>query len=210
MTPAPAHPNMPIAEIEQAHALHIWIKQRLSGLSMPGDRNADLSISAFDAVVKHHLGITLLLKCGVYGSAFALLRSVFETYVRGCWLRYCATEADLDRFRKDQLDIKFGALVAAVEAVPGFEAGVLSGLKKSSWNAMNSLTHGGMQQLGRRMRDNVIEPDYSSDEVMHVARLSISFAHLSFQKVTRAAGRDDLALESFEMLELRAAGWPTV
>ena len=37
----------------------------------------------------------------MYGSAASLLRLVFEAYIRGLWLAYCATDSDLARFRKD-------------------------------------------------------------------------------------------------------------
>ncbi|PHQ25703.1 hypothetical protein CLH62_08845 [Marinobacter guineae] len=186
--------------VPKSFELHEWIAERLDGLEMPGGTRASLSISCHDLVIEHHLGIAVLARGKIYGSAFALVRSVFEAFVRGVWLRHCATDSEILKYQSDKLNLNFGHLVTAVEAVPGFGDGVLSGLKANSWSAMNSYTHGGALQSGRRFSGNSVEPNYEAEEIEEVIRLSGTFALMAFQQIAIEAGRIDLADEAIKRL----------
>jgi len=156
----------------KSSALHDWIAERLDGLQLPGGTRESLAISCHDLVIEHHFGITVLVRSEVYGSAFSLVRSIFETFVRGVWLRHCATDAEIQKYQSDRLNLNFGQLVNAVEKVPGFGDEVLSRLKEKSWSAMNSYTHGGALQSGRRFSGKNVDPNYDAEEVQEVIRLS--------------------------------------
>jgi len=186
--------------IDKAFELHHWIIKNLDGLEVSRERRALLSVSCYDTVIEHHIGISTLLKSNINGSAFALVRPLFETFVRGVWLRHCATEDEIDKYVSDRLDKKFYQLIEEVEKLESFRDGVLSGLKESAWKAMNSYTHGGIQQVGRRSKDAYIEPDYSDEEVIEVVKLSGSFALLSLQQIAFEVGENELAIEAIDML----------
>jgi len=65
----------------------------------------------------------------IYGPAFALIRAQFEAFVRGTWLRLCATPAELKRFTdSDKIKQEFWELIDAIEAHPEFADQVLSGV----------------------------------------------------------------------------------
>lgn len=183
-----------------ALALHDWIAQRLDDLPLPSGTRQALAISCYDLVVEHHVGIAVLARNQVYGSAFSLVRSVFETFVRGVWLRHCATQAQIEKYQSDRLDLSFGQLINAVEQVEGFGDGVLSGLKANSWKAMNSYTHGGALQAGRRFQGDNVSPNYDREEVREVLRLSGAFALMAFQQIAIESGRQDLANQALERL----------
>lgn len=186
--------------VSKPFELHDWIEERLEGLQLPGEPRSSLSISCHDQVIEHHLGIVVLARAKIYGSAFALVRSLFETFVRGVWLRHCATNLEIQKYQSDKLSLRFGQLVTAVETVPGFDDGVLSGLKRNSWSAMNSYTHGGMLQSGRRVSEDSVEPNYDAEEVEEVLRLAGTFSLMAFQQIVMEAGRLDLANEAIERL----------
>lgn len=183
-----------------AFELHEWIVGRLDGLDISRDRKVLLAVSCYDVVIEHHIGISTLLRSRINGSAFALVRPLFETFVRGVWLRHCATDEQIDMYVSDKLDSKFWQLLEQVEKVDGFQDSVLSGLKKNAWRAMNSYTHGGIQQAGRRTSGAYIEPDYSLEEIVEVIKLAGSFALLAFQQVAIEAKRTDLAGEALNRL----------
>lgn len=191
---------MPRALIMKPFELHDWIAGRLDGLDISRERKTLLAVSCYDLVIEHHVGIATLLRSRINGSAFALVRPLFETFVRGVWLRHCATEKEIDLYVSDRLDLKFWQLLQAVEKVDGFQDGVLSGLKKSAWRAMNSYTHGGIQQAGRRTSGAYIEPDFPSEEIVEVIKLSSSFALIAFQQIAIEAKRMDLANEALEKI----------
>lgn len=186
--------------IDRAFELNDWVAKHLDGLDIPRDRRILLAVSCYDVVMEHHLGIAVLLRSRINGSAFALVRPLFETFVRGVWLRHCATEEQLDRYVSDRLDLRFGQLLEGVEQVDGFRDGVLSGLKTNAWRAMNSYTHGGIQQAGRRSSGPYIEPDFPPEEIIEVVKLAGSFSLFAFQQVAIEAKRMDLAELALEKL----------
>ena len=55
-----------------------------------------LAEGCLDVALEHHRAIVLLISHALYGSAFALIRLLFEAYMmRGLWLHRCASEAAL-------------------------------------------------------------------------------------------------------------------
>jgi hypothetical protein len=191
---------MPQILIAKAFELHDWIAQRLDGLDIPRERKILLAVSCYDVVIEHHIGIATLLSSHINGSAFALIRPTFETFVRGVWLRRCATEDQISQYINEKIDLRFGQLLEAIEKLDAFQDGMLSNLKKSVWRAMNSYTHGGMQQAGRRTRGAYIEPDFRPEEIVEVIKLAGTFALLAFQQITFEANRIDLANEALQKL----------
>ena len=84
----------------------------------------------------------------MYGSAASLLRLVFEAYIRGLWLAYCATDSDLARFRKDLPVTDIHDMVKRVARVH-CGAQMFLDAKNQTWEALNSFTHCGARQLER-------------------------------------------------------------
>jgi hypothetical protein len=60
-----------------------------------GDR-VRAAAASFGIARDHHGSIVHLMKWSLHSSSFALLRGLFEAYVRGLWLRHCATEQQID------------------------------------------------------------------------------------------------------------------
>lgn len=187
--------------VDKAYKLHCWIMANLDGLEISKNRRILLSASCLDIVIEHHIGICTLLKSKLNGSAFALVRPLFEAFVRGVWLRRCATEVEIDRYSSDRPTKGFNKLIAEVEELEAFQDSMLSGLKANAWKAMNSYTHGGIQQAGRRLNASCIEPNYSDEAIVEVIKLSGSFALLAFQQIAIEAGKNELAETANEMLE---------
>jgi len=63
------------------------------------DRNRTRAAAALFGIAQdHHHAIVFLLKHTFDSSSFALLRSVFEAYLRGLWIKRCATAAQVQSF----------------------------------------------------------------------------------------------------------------
>jgi hypothetical protein len=124
-----------------------------------------------------------------------------EAFVRGAWFQRCATPEQVEAFvEKEALELKFGELVESLEKHADFSDKVLSNLKHSSWKAMNSYTHGGMLQLGRRIKGGTIEPNFAADEVIEVLKASGTFALLALRQIAYLAGQEALSTEVEKML----------
>ncbi|MDP3700743.1 MAG: hypothetical protein Q8R72_07540 [Hylemonella sp.] len=142
-----------------------WIDENTSGIELPCDERSMLAIGCFDVALEHQAAIALLHSSALYGSALALLRSETESLVRGLWLLHCATQEDLDRFKRGKVKQEFQELIAAFEAKVGNGPGVLSGLKERAWKAMNGFTHTGFLQVSRRHRPGLVQENYEEAEL---------------------------------------------
>lgn len=110
------------------------------------DRNR-LAAACFHQALEHHEAIVLLASRRLFGSVMALVRPMYEIYIRAVWLHVCASDADLEKFQKGKLRREFGDLVGEIESHEGYNVGVLSRVKRTSWRAMNDYTHGGPLQI---------------------------------------------------------------
>ena len=148
-----------------------------------------------DQALEHQKAIVLLVRRHHFGSALALIRVAFESYVRGVWLHQCATDTELSNYTRDKLKKEFYQLIAEVETTEAFKEGVLSAIKKRSWKAMNSFTHSGYSQAVRRNTQDSIEPNYEEKEVLEVLQFSNAIALLSCIEIASLANNVDLAYE---------------
>ena len=121
--------------------------------------------ACLDLAMEHQKAIVLLIARRLLGSAFSLLRMAFEAYVRGVWLHRCATPKEISCFERGKVAC-FAKLINRVEAIEGFDNGILSATKQMSWRAMNDFTHSGYIHAVHRNKDETIEPNYSAEMVL--------------------------------------------
>jgi hypothetical protein len=148
-----------------------------------------VSASLLDLALEHHGAIQILVSNKThphYGSALALLRPQFESYVRGVWFHRCASEQDIDKFIKGAEPPKVDELILAIETLPGHEEGLLNATKQNVWKTMCGLTHGGTTQVASRNSATDITADYTDEQVRWLLSwacsltllVSIAFANL--------------------------------
>lgn len=166
--------------VGQSEDLIHWLDRLIEGLSVPSNDRAVITAAVQDVALEHHKSIVLTTRSAFHGSAFALLRLQFEAYVRGSWIRHCASDEVLERFkRKDKLDREFGELIKDLESKEAFNVGVLSQIKTNSWSDMNSFTHTGLLQIVRRITSTNVESRYPVDEIVGTLDFADSIALLA-------------------------------
>src|SRR5690349_148841 len=121
-------------EHERLVQLVSWIDENTAGLAFPTDDRTMLALGCFDVAIEHQAAIALLTGATIYGSAFALLRVLTESLVRGLWLHDCATGAELAKFKRGKLDKSFATLIEEYELKIGTPSGVLSNFKTIAWD----------------------------------------------------------------------------
>jgi hypothetical protein len=185
-----------------------FIDSKVDGLSMSNtsDRNI-VSGTLFDAANEHAKGICTLLEHHLYASAFALERTLFETFVRGAWLLHCATENEVNTFlHKDKIELDskenfpFGDMITAIESTKKWPK-TLSEIKSHAWNALNSYTHGGQHQVLTRYNGSTIGACHDPEQVDEVIRFSAMLTFLAFTAIldvsdTKEADKDAMKLLS--------------
>ena len=157
-------------------ALSKWINESLCGEFSLNDQTR-LAFNCFDLAIEHHAAIFSLYSLELYGSMYALLRVQFESCGKGLWLRHAATEEDIKKFEKEDINIGFGTLISIVERKLGIESGALSKLKVNSWDIFCSFSHTGYQSLVRRSNQtHTGNVNYHDDELASCLQLSGTFA----------------------------------
>jgi hypothetical protein len=143
-------------------------KGMLSRYEYADDLRTVLVAGSIDQMIEHHEATLQLIRSGKIGSAFALARSIFEGLYRGAWILMCATDAELGRFKKeDKLPRKMPELAKALDAKAELGSFFVDLLDRG-WRALNSYTHTGLLQLGRRFTGHKLEPAYSDGEIVEI------------------------------------------
>lgn len=183
----------------EARIEHLALK--IEGLEFPASDRNRLAAACFHQALEHHEAIVLLVRRRLIGSALALVRPLFEIYVRAIWLGNCATESDLVRFQKGKLEKEFAELVSDIESHEGYSVGVISGVKKTSWRAMNDFTHGGPLQIIRRITEDSIAANYSPEEIQEAITFAGAIGLLATSEIALLAGRLDIVTELLEEMK---------
>jgi hypothetical protein len=185
-------------KIRKSQSLIQWMDQKIDGLEVSSDDRTRISAACFDIALEHQKSIVLLIAHSLFGSAFSLVRILFEAYIRGLWIGKCATDKEIEDFKKNKSTKTFATLIEEIEQQDGFQEGVLSRAKTASWKAMNSYTHSGFFQSVRRNKDETIEPNYDYDEILEVLGFSDSIGMLTALQIALMAGNVELANDLLE------------
>jgi hypothetical protein len=172
------------AELIRLQDLVHWIDDQTKGLRIEHkDDRERICVGCFDVAVEQQAAMGLLFSYKLYGAAFSMLRLLFESTVRGMWFSFCATDEQVQKFKKRGVDEAFGDLIDQIEAALGTPAGVLSSFKKASWRMLNDFTHTGFQQVTRRYAEGRIEGNYPDDEVVRAMRTTGALGLIAGQQL---------------------------
>ena len=188
--------------IEKSELLIQWLDKQIDGLEVSSDERMRLSGACLDMALEHQKAIVLLVATKLYGSAFSLVRLLFESYVRGVWLQLCASESEIGKYKNDKLGKNFYTLIQEIEKCDGFEEGILSAAKTENWIAMNSFTHSGYLQAVRRNKEESIEPNYTDEEIVELLKITNALGMLSVLQIAILADKNELADEILKKSKL--------
>jgi hypothetical protein len=110
----------------------------------------------------------------------------------------CASETEIEKFKKDELKKKFNTLISEIEHYEGFNEGILSTAKTENWLSMNSFTHSGFLQVMRRNKEKSIEPNYTDEEIIELVYMANALGMLSALQIALLAGKNNLATDMLE------------
>jgi hypothetical protein len=202
---------MPVKEravkgfIPRAEKVRKEIYRILQG-EYPDDPKTMIALGWLDLAMEHHEAIIQLARERLYGSAFSLVRGVFELMFKAHWVVGCATLEEAEKIsRKDNFDFpETGVMVKAVDEA--FATGShFADIKKQGWKAMNSYAHGGLLQLTRRFSAGRVEPNYKDSEIEEVVNAT-SAAILNFALLLTASSvREQQAREIEDLMTAFAA-----
>lgn len=153
------------------------------------------ALALFDLSHEHALSIVVLLERNNFGSAYALLRSCIEAYIRGVWLYKCAPEDKIGTFINKSK--KWPSLSQQVKAIDqlldteGFFSGRFLGKTMGQLDALN---HGVSLQIQRRLEDRslgiVEKPQEKTEFIKEVVLISI-LAHAGMVEIIKSKDMAD-------------------
>lgn len=198
---------------EESEGLVDWIVRFVDELEMSAKDQVRIAATCLNLAQYHHRAIVSNAKEAHLPSAFALARVELEAYIRGAWFHYCASDSDIEEFKRRDWLKKVEYLKDDLETHEAFSEGVLSGILENNWNAMNSFTHTGMEQIVRNSTETHFEPNYSEEEIVGLLNMADSTALLAVMglvdlSVGEADERETRALCVLSRMEEFAAAGP--
>ena len=163
----------------QTRQLSDALYRLFDGHATPSATRQFLAAGAHDAVHEHHRAIGLLVSEGLCGSAFCLLRPMFDGCIRGLWLLHIAGEQEIDRFTNEKYDPSPTQVLKGVEKRQLAGAEGLRRIYDEGWSAMSSHVHGGYQQIAGRLGVGFIGSNYLDEKVGSLLEGSNWFALLA-------------------------------
>lgn len=158
-------------ELKSAEAVILEVKRILSVNKYTDEEYSTVVVGFVAQGIEHHEALVLLTRSGLTGSAFALVRSVVEGLVRGVWFTTCASQVQVLKFRnEDKIEPTFAQMSDAIDRTCGID--FFHDFKQRSWNALNSYTHTGILQIGRRFTGHNLVPSYRDAEIVEMMRVS--------------------------------------
>src|ERR1700722_907488 len=169
--------------------------------AFPDDYRIVTVIGFISVLIEHQESVLLLIMQGMSGSAFALARPIVEGAYRGAWLNLPATDEEVKKFNeKDKMELGFGDIAAALDKA--YDTGdFFENFKKRAWKALNSYTHGGMQQIGRRFTKHEVLNNYTEGEIYEITTTAKTLVLVLLSLFLKKNGNADSGKEIDALVE---------
>ncbi len=137
------------------------------------DSHFHLLLGYASLALEYQCAIVLLLRNNLTGSAFALVRPVFEILYKAHWVSACATPEEITKIRKGVFSFPGVAkMTSDIDAAIGSKT--FGKIKEATWADQNEFTHSGMFQISSRLSRNSLPPDTLNLTIAQVKRTMIA------------------------------------
>lgn len=180
--------------LDDAVHLSDWIEKHHPG-QIGLTRAAKIAGPCFSIVLTHRAAIMLLLRYDCATSAFALLRSVYESLCRGLWAKkFLNTPEGAKHFQEVKGDLKIESIVKALDRGTGKKAYAMQ--KQALYSALSDYAHGGLKQIMRWISEEEIAPQHTEEEVLEVLWLTNIFALDALAGIRHLSEMDTAAIDA--------------
>lgn len=184
--------------LETSKELWAWVATRLDGHTIPElpyNKRLQLALACQHLAIEHAQSIICLIDHELHGSAMALQRPMFEAVIRGVWLRYSATERQVDRAAEGKFPRSDDMVGSSPSSKDQKDAPPLRALKDDWWKRFCGYTHGGTEQILARLGSSGLRTSLQCGEVIAALRWSDMIQLYSGTEMLVAARDDALAKE---------------
>ena len=190
--------------IQDSKKLSMGIARAIHGRSVPNNLRSLVAIGSFEVSLEHHRAVILTVAKQFFGSAFSLLRPMFESCIVGLWAAHIADESQIKEFNNRRYHPKPEKVLRAL--AKNSEKRYVAALKAihdSGYQALHEFVHGGISQLTRRTDGSNIGPHYPREMIeslLHVLNVIAAISATQLADLTQdgAAGKGlDVAIDRY-------------
>jgi hypothetical protein len=185
------------------------LRELLKGYKYPPGIKSHVLAAYVDIALEHHKAIWQLHESELAGSAFTLVRPVFDTLLRALWINACASAKQIEKAFDDKLkfprmrDLHDDIKEAYGDKDDPEQLALLNELLrhlKRLWRPMCSYTHSGAFQIRQRFMSDEVKPNYSEGEIAEALNLVTVALLLLLRGFFMAMDRRDQAEETYTMI----------
>jgi hypothetical protein len=176
-------------EIILSGKLANWIGDQIENANVSDTRKARSAMALYHIAFTHHGAILTLIDLGFRVSALALLRPLFESYLRGAWIEVSAKDGELDSFLSGESSPNFKALLNAAKQVSGDDS--LPNFVEMMWGRVCHFTHSGAGLINRNQDRDSIGDTTSENDCMAAIFFCDAVVLLAFINVSRLMGKTE-------------------
>jgi hypothetical protein len=194
-------------EIILSRKLASWIGDQIENANVSDTRKARSAMALYHIAFTHHGAVLTLIDLGFRVSALALLRPLFESYLRGAWIEVSANDDELDSFLSGELSPNFKALLSAAKQVSGDDS--LPKFVEMMWVRVCHFTHSGAGLLNRYQDKGSIgdtTPEKDCEASILFCDVVVSFA---FIQVSKLMGKPEYEQEILKKFSERKPRYET-
>lgn len=146
-----------------------------------------VSAALFNISLQHANAIVVLIDSGLTSSAFALVRPMFETYVRASWIFNCAQGVVIERLvSEDEFNESLPSMLRDLDNVRNLK-GYLAHFK-TNLSGLHSYTHGGLRVIAQNITEKDIVQAFPDSEVVNMLKFASVISFLSFTGISELTG----------------------
>jgi hypothetical protein len=181
-------------EVNASLALIEETDRHLDDLSVAWNDRHEIALKCLHLTLEHANACLLLVQHGFIGTAAALRRVTFESYIRGLWVFRVASDSEIQSFRKDKVP-KISELLSGLEKIPFLYKEYFEAVRTKHLRIMHSLTHTGIAQLVHRRDKDEIAANYSEDTCLEIVQWASGLRMNAAVTIYCIGNRRDLAEE---------------
>ena len=174
-----------VAALARASDISDWLSDHRPGQIMES-RDHRLAAPYFAVCLEHREAALLLISQDMRGSAFALWRPTYESYMRGHWALNVADDKDFQQLLRTKAVPKFDSIVKALDSKS--KDSMFAKTKAKLWDPMSDFAHGGLTLLGRWSSPDGIGSNHPDDETVDLIVRLNTYGLLAAMGINYMAG----------------------
>ena len=165
--------------ISQAKDLGGWLHEKTNGRNFLAKGTYIWGVCLLQHSLDVADAIIILLERDRPGPAWTLARPLLESFVRGIWILHCASDEQVENFRKGKCPPRPKLLEAMDDHDEAKPHADWIREQTENKNIFNDFTHGGIEHVLRRITENdeknphgtVVEPNYQQQDLKYLVGL---------------------------------------